>query len=62
MTAMPKTMTLPACLAPCPLRTIYRGAIPLLICSLCWSVREYEDSVGKNINKWKAETETETVF
>ena len=54
MTTMSMTVTLPACLAPCPLWTIYRGALPLLICNLYCRVCEYEDSVGKNIVKWKA--------
>ena len=51
MTTMSMTVTLPACLAPCPLRTSYRGALPSLICNLYCRVCEYEDSVGKNIVK-----------
>ena len=51
MKTKPTTVTMPACLAPCPLRTSYRGALPSLICNLYCRVCEYEDSVGKNIVK-----------
>ena len=37
-----------------PLRTSYRGTLPLLKYCLRWTVCEYEDSEGKNIVKWKA--------